>query len=297
MATLYQGRHRRQFDGGPLAYQNCVPTSLADAADQSTRGVVDLTGSAVRELVDVDEETNPRTPGWSLVDADLAASRLAIAFAVAGGTWDTLRALRAAGRGIILQGDSEVFTAGCSGTFDGDHCVYLPPLDHSDGRWRLGDPLCSDWRWESEATLREYAGRFAGDGLARFGYTAPIPEENAMQTFTILPGATIGTLTVPGAGHYYLRLADGTLHGPLKAGWGKPLAFGPVRLLEPIQGGAPGADRATGYVVGDEAAFLLAADVIFAAVPSPTEAAQRAVAAVLDDLGAAIDAEIAERRP
>jgi len=202
-ADLYQGAHRRQFDGGRLAKQNCVPTSLADAADQSTRGRISRTGSQVRALVGIREETNPTTPGWSLQDADLAAKRLGVELTPAAGPWSSVVAVRAQGRGVIVQGLSSVFTEGCSASFDGGHCVYLPPLDHSDGRWRLGDPLCPDWRWETPTVLARYAAKLAGPGRALYAYTALIPKSltlpdtgtDVITTLTLLPFG--GTFTIP----------------------------------------------------------------------------------------------------
>jgi len=101
-----------------------------------------------------------------------------------------------------------------------------------------------------------------------------ISKEPDMQSFNILPGAVDGSLTVKAdAGHYYLLLSDGTLHGPVNpVTWGvKSPAFGPVRLLVPIPGGAAGEDRATGYLIGYEAAFFLAKDVVFKPTPPPLD--------------------------
>ena len=81
-----------------------------------------------------------------------------------------------------------------------------------------------------------------------------------MLTFKYTGGPS-GTLVVNGTKHWYLRLLDGTLH-PIP----DPVAFGKrrataVELLSDRLGSTP--DRKVGYLVGDEAAFLLAADVTF----------------------------------
>ncbi len=90
-----------------------------------------------------------------------------------------------------------------------------------------------------------------------------------MYTFTLL-GGPIGQVTVKSdSPHSYLRLLDGTLH-PAPGGWVKHPSWA-VKLTKPIPGGAAGADRQTGYLIGDEAAFLLATDVTF--TPDPTPAA------------------------
>ncbi len=103
--------------------------------------------------------------------------------------------------------------------------------------------------------------------LSAYHPPAPAPKpptEVPLQSFNVLPGPT-GSLVVKGDGHSYLRLKDNTLH-PVPGGWPKDWAQ-PVKLLVPIPGGAPGADRSTGYLIGVEAAFLLASDVTFTPKP------------------------------
>ena len=82
-----------------------------------------------------------------------------------------------------------------------------------------------------------------------------------MQSFTWKPAdAVLGTLTVnEGRKHWYLRLVDGSLH-PAKPPFNKR-AFGPIRLLKGI--GNNSDERSVGFLVPDEAAFLLASDVTF----------------------------------
>lgn len=175
-AEYYQGTHRTQFDGGPKAASNCVPTALSDAARQVTRNARNLSGSQVRALVPPQQETSPATPGWSLTDAKKAATRMGIRLTISTGrTWDELTLRRAQGRNVIVQGVSAAFPDGCSGAFDGPHCIDLPPLSHSDGRWRYGDPICKQWKWVSPTLIRQYAGIFAGGGHASFAYTDVVP--------------------------------------------------------------------------------------------------------------------------
>lgn len=213
--TLYQGNHRTQFDGGALQSSNCVPASLRDAAEAVSAGNVIRSPSQVRALLKISEETNPATPGWSIADADKAASRLGITFTPAAGPWSSLRALRSQGRFIILQGDSDVFTDGCSGSFDGPHCIALPPLDHSDGRWRIGDPLCRDWRWETEAKIKSYAGRLAGVGNAWYGYTDAVPnvlpDTSTGDEMTVVTPVTITTGHVTSSGPVTIYTPDGSV--------------------------------------------------------------------------------------
>lgn len=291
-ANLYQPRHRTQYDGGIFANQNCVATSLATAADQMTHGRIDKTGSQVRALVKVSEETNPTTPGWSLTDVRLAAQRLGIELTPANSTWTVLVALRGQGRGILLNGDSDVFTNGCSGAFDGDHMMYLPPLDHSDGRWRKDDPICPTWAWEDPAVIRAYAGKFAGTGRASYAYTAPVvpnPPETSTEPSMIEqipPGVKVGTLVVNGPGHSYLKLSDGTLHA-VGAGFEKTEAVGPVVIRKGTILGDT-LIRRTGFITGLDAAFFLATDVTFSSVVDCTDAVNTELGKAVDHIRGAV---------
>lgn len=223
---LYQGDHRTQFDGGALQSSNCVPASLADAAEAVTAGHIDRTGSQVRRLVAISEETNPATPGWSLEDADLAARRLGISLTVTPndrpGLWDNVGTLRDQGRFVILQGMSSVFTEGCSSRFDGGHCIALPPLTRSDGLWRIGDPLCRDWRWERPSVIRRYAEALSGAGKARYGFTDTVPmvlpDTSTEDDMTIISPVPTATGHVSSSGAVDIWLPDGRKqHVPLSA--------------------------------------------------------------------------------
>lgn len=172
----YIGDFGSQFDGSPKAKENCVPASVANALRSATQGKVDKTGGEVRALVKQSEETNPYTPGWSLDDAHLAAKRLGEPLTImAGSSWLGLKTKRNEGRMIVLQGDSEEFSSGCSAAFDGDHCIVIHPATNSKtGRWLKGDPICQAWIWEDEAVLRRYAENFGG-GKSYFAYTDVVP--------------------------------------------------------------------------------------------------------------------------
>ena len=136
-----------------------------------------------------------------------------------------------------------------------------PPARHWDFWQYRGSPLDLDRYVGTLAELRALAHPMGPDtGVA-------------MQSFTLLPGPA-GTLTVkPGPDYAYLRLADGTLH-KVPNGLGVKHPAYPVRLLKPLPGGAPGADRSTGYLIGDEAAFVLASDVLFTPDPDATAGAR-----------------------
>lgn len=192
----YVGRFTSQFDGSQFASQNCTPASLANAVRSASKGSVDKTGAEVRALVKVSEEQNPLTPGWSLRDADLAATRLGVAFAFTKASWAQVRQRRAEGRMIVLQGDSDQFTSGCSSKFDGNHAIVLHPNDN-DSAWLIGDPICTNWRWEDELTLRKYAEKFGG-GSALFGYTSIVPvDEEAEVAVVITVTPQNGRYTIP----------------------------------------------------------------------------------------------------
>lgn len=170
-----RGKHRTQYDGSALATENCTPTSLANNIREATGGRLDYSGAAIRAIVKRSEEQNPDTPGWSLQDAQLAAKRLGLQFVIKSGSgWQGVRDARAAGYGIVLQGDSEEFPLGCSSKFDGDHAIYVHP-ENSGTRYLKGDPICPDWQWEEGGILRKYAENFSP--TVRFGYiNIPIPK-------------------------------------------------------------------------------------------------------------------------
>lgn len=96
--------------------------------------------------------------------------------------------------------------------------------------------------------------------------TTPDAPEVPMNTFLIAPDARAGRITVKGAGHYYLRLRDATRHGPIdpaSPAWQGRAAFGPVTLTPDIDGKATTGVRAEAYIIGTEAAAILASDVTF----------------------------------
>lgn len=85
-----------------------------------------------------------------------------------------------------------------------------------------------------------------------------------MPAFTVVNNLPTGTLTIKAGqtGVMYLRLRDGKLLAvdPAKFGAKRPIL--PVRLAAPIIAGKPLTDDWTlGYVVGDDAAFVLARNV------------------------------------
>lgn len=179
--TRYLASHEYQYRTGNsprTRSSGCVWTTASVGADAATGGRVDLAPDIVLSKVKPSEETSPSTPGWSLQDVDLAMSRIGVPFEIRSGLgWSGVKAARKAGLYVVLQGDSDRFVGGCSGKFDGDHCIGLPPDKVNErGEWAIDDPICPVLTYESEATLRAYATKF--HPLVRFGvFTTPVPIE------------------------------------------------------------------------------------------------------------------------
>lgn len=93
-----------------------------------------------------------------------------------------------------------------------------------------------------------------------------LPQEEDVRTFNVDPAAKAGRITIAGSGHYYLRLADGTKHGPIDPAsppWTNRPAYGPITLTPDIDGKSTTGVRAIAYLIGTEAAALLASDCTF----------------------------------
>lgn len=187
--SFFEGKHRSQLDGSVLASENCTPTSGANGARASTGGRVDKSGGEIRTLLSKQEESDPKTPGWSLGDLRRAMQRLGVPYANRTGTWASVEATLRSGLFVVLQGDSDQFPNGtCSGVFNGDHCVGLHPGDGADGTWLLADPMCKARRREKRAILQAYAEKLAGGTTLRFGvFTTPVPQEDDV-TITAVKG-------------------------------------------------------------------------------------------------------------
>lgn len=190
--TFYLNHHQSQYQPGTSARthaQGCTWTSGANGADASTGGGVKRTPDQILAKVPRADETDPRTPGWSLVDLDHAMVAIGVGFEVRSGQgWAGVVAAHNAGHYIALQGDSDRFGAyTCSGKFDGDHCIGVHPGENASGHWRIDDPICKDARYEVPAFLRSYAQKLYP--TVRFGvFTRPVPHmtsEEPMEAFSI----------------------------------------------------------------------------------------------------------------
>ena len=110
------------------------------------------------------------------------------------------------------------------------------------------------------------------------GGAGPAQPGGTVYDFSLLPGPA-GSLTVKGVGHSYLKLSDGTQHAiPDPAAFGTRKPAYPIKISPPLPPDPknPG-DRATGYLIGTDAAFLLATDVVF--TPDSTIDCTAAIAA------------------
>ena len=159
-------------------------------------------------------------------------------------------------------------------SFTGIHAAgYMPPIAWWQDPLARQREIMAGFNGESMAmgVLDAYALGYGGSIHALYlranefssggGPATPVP---VMYDFSVLPGPG-GSLVLKGPGHSYLKLSDGTQHA-----CGDPAAFGtrrpayPVKISPPLPPDPknPG-DRATGYLIGTDAAFLLASDVVF----------------------------------
>lgn len=163
LGGFYLNDHRSQYQAGATTVtrrSGCVWTSVANAADAVTGGRVKRTPDQVHALVTPSEETNSATPGWSLHDAQLALTRMGVKSEIhTGEGWASVEHYRSQGYYLLVQGDSDRFPDGCSGEFDGDHCIGIHPNTTPEG-WRIDDPICPTATTEPEAILSSYARKF-----------------------------------------------------------------------------------------------------------------------------------------
>lgn len=166
--------HQSQYGhSARLAKMGCTPTSGGNGASDTLGRI--FTGDQVLSHLAKAEEQYPLSPGWTLVDLRKALDRMGIDFEIRSGEgWPAVQAARAAGLSVVLQGDSDRFPDGCSGAFDGDHCINLPPIDIG-GNWGYKDPICKALGSQPEATLEAYAKKFNRN--ISFGtFTTPVPK-------------------------------------------------------------------------------------------------------------------------
>lgn len=174
--TLDDG-HNSQYQPGasPITRRaGCTWTTGATGVAVVTSSRYTPSPDKIHSLVARSEETNPKTPGWSLDDLKLALSRFGMSFQVhTGEGWAAVEKAVDDRRFVVIQGDSDQFgNATCSGAFDGDHCIGI---DGSKQRvvngveeWWLHDPICPTGRWERKGVIRRYAEKLLAS--VRFGW-------------------------------------------------------------------------------------------------------------------------------
>lgn len=171
---MYRAPNRRQLSDptedrydhppeSPSAHRsaNCTMAAGATALDWHTEGDVAVQGGDLRH------RQGDLTGGTSLYDVLDGWQTYGQSFEIREGPWADVLDTWEWGDGVLLQGLSEVFTSGCAATFDGPHCIFVPP-DESAGDMAVADPLCADYHRESLSTLRAYAEGLWG-GIIQYG--------------------------------------------------------------------------------------------------------------------------------
>lgn len=212
---FYANDHRSQYQAGVTTVTRragCTWTSAANAADAATGGRIKRTPDQVHALVKPSEETNASTPGWSLHDAQLALSRLGIKSEIhTGEGWASVEHYRSLGYYLLIQGDSDRFPDGCSGTFDGDHCIgNHPATNHTPegDAWRIDDPICPTATVEPETFISSYARKFNA-GISFLVVFPAVPKTVAPTRFRVSITGPVRLYSKVG-GHYIGTVSKAT---------------------------------------------------------------------------------------
>ncbi|MGH2512762.1 MAG: hypothetical protein ACRDGQ_08760, partial [Candidatus Limnocylindrales bacterium] len=178
---------------------------------------------------------------------------------------DVIAGLLTTGRGLALNGyydqlaplgDFTRWDPAFAKSPKAAHATYSQ-IDGPEGERRWSDRAKAVW-WMDPLATTGYPGEwmpfetllafikgnpstnaYGAEGVIGPGAGPEIPVQN----FTI-SGPT-GEFVVTGSGHYYLNLADGSMHVAI-AGTKVHAVAG--KLVTPIPGGAAGADRSSGYL-------------------------------------------------
>ena len=127
--------------------------------------------------------------GTDLYDVQKAWLAYGEALTVRSGRgWDSVRADREKGHGVILTGEGNVPG---SATFTGGHAIAVLPEPDSAGQWLIGDPLSSGFEWVPEDELRAWAQRLDPDVNYAIG-AAHLPASESAEDvmFNIAPVTT-----------------------------------------------------------------------------------------------------------
>lgn len=246
-----------------LQTEGCVPTGGANGTNTVTGRRLD--GDDVLRLIPKAQESDPRTPGWSLEDLDRAMAKIGVGFEIRRGRGrNGLRAAWAADLATAIQGDSEEFNSEtCSGIFNGDHLIVVfPPRKLIYGIWHrwIADSLCATGRWERESEIFAYAENFRSTiamgvwtkKVARIVTPPPSPPVDPHQAL-FAPGAQVKVYQISSKGTI-LRQPDGSYYR-IKP-WNNPASSAPCTapIHRKTADGKSGATTVTvlkGYYVRD----------------------------------------------
>lgn len=190
--------HISQYDtfNSPVTrVAGCTWTTVANGIAAVTGGKKHPTPDQVHAKVPHWQETDPSKPGWSIGDAVKAAAAYGVKLVDhTGDGWGAVVAYHDAGYYLLIQGDSDQLSYGCSGEFKGDHALGASPAENALGLWMKDDPICPDHRWESSAYLKRYAEKlYKGVCFAQF--LPKVPKTNP-GTFVAAKAGTYKTYKV-----------------------------------------------------------------------------------------------------
>ena len=151
---------------------NCTMASAAMALDFHTQGKVQKWGGELRKAYD---PLGKDPDGTNLDNVVTAWKKFGYTFVKRSGkTWADCIADLKNGKGVVLQGDYDVFTGAdtCQGSFNGNHAIYLNPEFFDGGTTiAVADPLCGGFKRIKVTALKAYAEKL---GTAVYGKKGPI---------------------------------------------------------------------------------------------------------------------------
>jgi hypothetical protein len=221
--SYYENPHYSQYEasGAIVRSQGCTATTGSNGADACSGGKIKKTPDQVWALIPENEQQNPSTPGWSLVDLDRAMQKLGVLFTNRSGQpWAKVLEYLEKGYYVALQGVCAEL-GGCSG-FMGDHCLGVHPFQHSTKGWRNDEPTKADYGYYSTSKLRQYAVAFSGsENSIYFGtFDVPVPQTGGtMARFVQANGYGAGSgklLTVTASAPWFYL--DGSSGGTFSKG-------------------------------------------------------------------------------
>ena len=277
--------HVRQFDGGSSACdgRNCACASGAMAVAFGSSGKQTPTSDEFRTRSGRSCVPGVHSPSGGLFTSDVATTAATYGVDIEYGSTRRSHASLVSwckANGAVVLGDYDQLPLALrvQDRFEGDHSVWVH--DFRDDTFCWHDPLDTKPQRVRSSIVSRYNQKAGSPTKGLQGWTIvplEVPDtgtgDDTVRDFTLLYGPdgrlVTGTLAVRADPDIkYLDLSAGTLHGPIN-----PAAFGTkqavrVRLKQPMVPGKPATDDWTlGYLIGDDAAFLLERNVIFAPYP------------------------------